>query len=69
MRRSGDSASTGERSGYKILLGKHEQMRSLRIARHRWQDNMRMRSYRNRTGMLTEFNWFRTGTGGGLLCL
>jgi hypothetical protein len=43
IRWTGHVAHTGEmRNTYNILVGKHEGKRSLRIPRHRWEDNIRM---------------------------
>jgi hypothetical protein len=57
----GGACSTNgvKRNAYRILVGKPERKRPLKIRRRRWEDNIKM----DRTGLI----WLRIGTSGGLL--
>jgi hypothetical protein len=69
MRWAGHVARMGEeRKVYKILVGKPEGKRPLGRPRCRWDDGIRM-DLRDigLGGVWIEFDWLRTGTGGGLL--
>jgi hypothetical protein len=57
-----------ERKVYKVLMGKPEGKRPLGIPRRRWEDGIRMDLREIGLGRVRiEFDWLRTGTGGGLL--
>jgi hypothetical protein len=55
-----------ERKVYKILVGNTEGKRPLEIQRHRWENGTR-KNHREIGRRWSGFNWFRIGTGGGLL--
>jgi hypothetical protein len=72
MRWAGHVARIGEeRKVYKVLVGKSEGKRPLGRPRHRWEDGIRMdlREIGLGGGVWIGFDWFRIGTGGGLLCV
>jgi hypothetical protein len=56
-----------ERKVYKVLVGKPEGKRPLGRPRRRWEDGIRMDLTEIGLGVWIEFDWLRTGTGGGLL--
>jgi hypothetical protein len=56
-----------ERKVYKVLLGKSEGKIPLGRPRRRWEDGIRMDLGEIGLGVWIGFDWFRTGTGGGLL--
>jgi hypothetical protein len=60
-----------ERKVYKVLVGKPESKRPLGIPRRRWEGGIRMDLGENGLGggVWIGFDWLRTGTGGGLLCV
>jgi hypothetical protein len=56
-----------ERKVYKVLMAKPEGKRRLGTPRHRWEDGIRMDLREIGLGVWIGFDWFRIGTGGGLL--
>jgi hypothetical protein len=56
-----------ERKVYKVLVGKPEGKRPLGRPRRRCEAGVRMDLREIGLGVWTEFDWLRTGTGGGLL--
>jgi hypothetical protein len=56
-----------ERKVYKVLVGKPEGKRPLGRPRRRWEDGKNGSSGDWLGGMWIEFDWLRTGSGGGLL--
>ena len=57
-----------ERGGaYRLLVGKPEGKRPLRMTRRNWMDNVMMDLQQVYVGMWTELAWTRIGTCGGLL--
>jgi hypothetical protein len=69
MRWAGHVARMGEeRKLCKVLVGKPERKRPLGGPRRRWEDGIRMDLMEiGLGGVWIEFDWLRTGTGGGLL--
>jgi hypothetical protein len=55
-----------ERKLYKVLVGKPEGKRPLGRPTCRWEDGIRMDLREIGLGWI-EFDWLRTGAGGGLL--
>jgi hypothetical protein len=51
------------------LVGKPEGKRPLGRPRRRWEDGIRMDLREIGLGVWIGFDWFRIGTGGGLLCV
>jgi hypothetical protein len=68
-RRMSGACSThgGDKRVYKILVGKPEGKRPLRILRHRWKDNIQMDVRKEGGKLLLGFMWLGTGIGEGLL--
>jgi hypothetical protein len=60
-----------ERKVYKVLVEKPEGKRPLGRPRRRWEDGIRMdlTEIGLGGGVWIGFDWLRTGTGGGLLCV
>jgi hypothetical protein len=68
MRWAGHVARMGEeRKVYKVWVGKPEGKRPLGSPRRRSEDGIRMDLRETGFGVWIGFDWFRTGTGGGLL--
>jgi hypothetical protein len=58
------------RLDYKVLVGKPEGKRPLVRPRRRWEDGIRMDLREiGLGGVWIGFDWLRTGTVGGLLCV
>jgi hypothetical protein len=55
------------RNVYRVLVGKPEAKRPLERPRRRWEDGIKMDLREIGWGVWSVFNWFRIGTGGGLL--
>jgi hypothetical protein len=55
-----------ERKVYKVLVGKPEGKRPLGRLRRRWEDGIRMDLREIGLVVWIGFDWFRTGTCGGL---
>jgi hypothetical protein len=65
---AGHVAGIGDlRTAFKIVVGEPYRKKSLRIRRHRWEDDIKMEL--NETGLrvLSVFVWYRIGTSGGIL--
>jgi hypothetical protein len=70
MRWTGHVAHKGQdRKVYKVLVGKPEGKRTLGRPRRRWEDGIQMDLMEIGLGVWTGFNWLRTRTGDGLLCV
>jgi hypothetical protein len=58
--------SAEKSNAYRILVGKSEQKRSLRIPRFRWESNIKM-DLRQDGVVWTGLIWLRIGTNGSLV--
>jgi len=57
------------RGGYRVLVGTPEGKRPLGRLVLRCEDNIKIDLQEVSWGAWTGWNWFRRGTGGGLLCM